>query len=138
MTLATRTTNIADLYRLAGECLKARTTAEWEEVLTRLEIPNAKVNTIDSLLEDPHLREVGFFHEFEHETEGSLLLADAPTRFDNETTSFRRGPLKLGQHSVEVLKEAGLDDRAIERLLDAGAAIGPNRHSERQVVSSTS
>lgn len=132
--LASRTTHIAELYRLAGECLQERTTAEWEDALTRLEIPNARVNSIENLLEDPHLRDVGFFQAFEHETEGSLLMTDAPTRFDNEAGAIRKGPPKLGQHSVEVLREAGLDDGAIDRLLSSGAAID-NRQKDRRVAS---
>lgn len=133
--LASRTTHIADLYRLSGECLKARTTAEWESALTRLEIPNAKVNSIDGLLDDPHLRDVGFFHHFEHPTEGKIVLTDAPTRFDNEVNHPRQGPPKLGQHSREILTEAGLDESAIERLLAKGATIDHNIPRERSAAS---
>jgi len=133
--LASRTTHIADLYRLAGECLKARTTAEWESALTRLEIPNARVNSLDALLEDPHLRQVGFFRQFEHETEGNIILTDAPTRFDNEVNQLRQGPPKLGQHSLEILREAGLDEGAIERLLAVGATVDHQAQAERLAVS---
>lgn len=133
--LASRTTHIAELYRLAGECLQERTTAEWEDALTRLEIPNARVNSIEDLLDDPHLRDVGFFRPYQHETEGALLLTDAPTRFDHEAGVIRHGPPKLGQHSVEVLSEAGFDDDAIERLLCSGAAIGIRDAITRRAVS---
>lgn len=122
--LANRTANISELYRMAGECLASRTTAEWEEVLSRLEIPNAKINSLDELLEDPHLNQVGFFRTAEHESEGEILLTDAPVRFDGNVTSLSRLQPRLGQHSVEILREAGIADEKISDMLATKATIG--------------
>lgn len=121
--LATRTANISELYRVAGESLASRTTAEWEEVLTKLEIPNAKINTLDELLEDPHLQQVGFYRTVDHETEGRIMLTEAPVRFDREVSVPSRLQPRLGQHSVEVLRDAGFDDKKIQRLMDSGASL---------------
>lgn len=119
--LATRTANISELYRVAGECLASRTTAEWEKALSELEIPNAKINSLDELLEDPHLRDVGFYRTFDHETEGRIMMTDAPVRFDREAQQPTRLQPRLGQHSIEVLRCAGFDDDRIGRLVASGA-----------------
>lgn len=119
--LASRTANVSDLYRIAGDCLGSRTTAEWEEALTRLEIPNAKINSLDDLLVDPHLHEVGFFRTVEHETEGKILLTDAPTRFDGEKNEPMLLQPGLGQHSVEILRLTGISESQIKRMLATGA-----------------
>ncbi|OKO83056.1 CoA transferase [Bradyrhizobium sp. AS23.2] len=125
--LATRTVNISELYRVAGECLASRTTAEWEEALSRLEIPNAKINTLDELLNDPHLNEVGFYRTVRHETEGEIMLTDAPVTFDREAAPPSRLQPRLGQHSIEILRSAGVEQEKIRQMIKTGATGGLGR-----------
>ncbi|MBP2228920.1 crotonobetainyl-CoA:carnitine CoA-transferase CaiB-like acyl-CoA transferase [Azospirillum agricola] len=76
-----RAAMIGALYeRLAG-CLPAETTGHWLALLRRLDIPCAPVNSIEDLMEDEHLRAVGFFQEVEHPSEGAVVNARAPVRF---------------------------------------------------------
>ena len=59
--LASRADNIEAVYSLAGEYIATRNTAEWLEVLPRLEIPCGEIVELESLPDDPHLQAVEFF-----------------------------------------------------------------------------
>ena len=73
----------------------------------------------------PHLEATGFWHEYDHPTEGRIRLPDVPTRFSETPGSIRLMPPRLGEHSVEVLKAAGMSDEEIEAMLDSGATKVP-------------
>ncbi len=77
--------------RLAG-CLLERSSADWLGLLQQIEIPCSPVNTIDDLLEDPHLKAVGFFRESEHPSEGKLLGIRPPVHF-SKTPCDADGPV---------------------------------------------
>jgi crotonobetainyl-CoA:carnitine CoA-transferase CaiB-like acyl-CoA transferase len=120
-TLASRSRNIAELYQRAGDCLGGRTTDEWLPIFQNLEIPTARVSSLDDLLRDPHLTQVGFFKQVTHPTEGEILVPDLAVRFSDTPAAIERLPPKLGEHGREVLGEAGLSDREIENLVASGA-----------------
>jgi len=120
-TLASRSRNIGELYQLAGECLVDRTTDEWLPIFQNLEIPAARVASLDDLLRDPHLKQVGFFKQVRHPTEGEIVVPDHAVRFNDTPCAIERLQPKLGEHGRDVLREAGLSDREIEALLASGA-----------------
>ncbi len=120
-TLASRLQHIDEVYAETGRILATRTTAEWLDTLGRTNVPVMVVNSIDDLLTDEHLKAIGFWQTMEHPTEGRLKLAGIPTTFSETPGSIRRHPPRLGEHSVEVLREAGMDEGAIESMLASGA-----------------
>ena len=122
-TLVSRADNIEAVYRLAGEYIATRTTAEWLEVLPRLEIPCGEIVELESIPDDPHLQAVGFFREEEHPTEGTVTIPDIAVQFDRTPGSIDRLQPKLGEHSGEILREAGYGDEEIQELRASGATI---------------
>ncbi len=122
-TLANRSRNIADLYRLAGECLDARTTDEWLPIFQQLEIPCARIASLDDVVQDSHLAAVGLFRQVTHPTEGEIIVTDLPFRFSETQASIERLQPKFGQHSLEILREAGLSDSEARLLVASGATI---------------
>jgi crotonobetainyl-CoA:carnitine CoA-transferase CaiB-like acyl-CoA transferase len=101
--IGARTRNIAEVYgELAGILVK-RPTAEWLHILGELEIPCARVASIDDLLEDPHLRAVGFFTNLPQSGSRTMRLPGVPVLFDGKRPPVRRPP-RLGEHTVEVLQ----------------------------------
>ena len=79
--IATRSHNVVALYELAGGCLLTKTTDEWIALLRQLEIPCARMASLDDLLTDPQLAATGFFKHATHPSEGEIMFTDPPVRF---------------------------------------------------------
>lgn len=117
--LKSRSENIAEVYKIAGESLMDKTTAEWVNIFSELQVPAAKINGLEELLDDPQLASSDFFKHMTHPTEGDIVMPDLPVRFSETRTEIRRLQPKLGEHSREILVEAGLDAASIDLLTDS-------------------
>ena len=115
-----RSRNIAEVYAFAAEQLKQRTTAEWEKLLREADIPAAPMKTVADLLNDPHLAQTGFFMETEHPSEGRLREMTLASHWSGADPMPHRPAPRLGEHSAEILREAGYADADIERLAAEG------------------
>ncbi|MCC5794480.1 MAG: CoA transferase [Chromatiales bacterium] len=120
-TLSDRVTNIDDTYEETGRIMATRTTAEWLDIFGKTSVPTIVVNTLEGLVEDPHLKAVDFWQIVEHPTEGTLRLPRFPMSFSGTPADIRQLPPRLGEHSVEVLKEAGVSAADIEAMIATGA-----------------
>ena len=124
-TMASRSANIERIYAWLGGEIARRTTAEWLALLERVDIPYTPTRTIEDLLDDPHLRAVGFFRTYEHPSEGTMVEAGLPSTWSATPLSIRRPAPRLGEHTREVLGEAGLPAAEIEALVAAGTTRSP-------------
>jgi crotonobetainyl-CoA:carnitine CoA-transferase CaiB-like acyl-CoA transferase len=119
--IATRTRNITALYGMVSEQIGQRTTAELEALLQGTDIPIFPMHTFDTLLTDPHLQDIGFFSEMEHPSVGRMRQTAVPSEWSGTPPGAATPPPRLGQHSREVLREAGYDDARIDVLVASGA-----------------
>ncbi|MBD0275541.1 MAG: CoA transferase [Acetobacteraceae bacterium] len=120
-----RTDNAATYFEVRVAGLRQRTTAEWLEIFSGLDVPAARYNTIEDLLADPHLGDVGFWQSEDHPTEGRLRQARVATRFSGGMREDMLPAPRPGQHTREVLAEAGFSEAEVARMLDSGAARSP-------------
>jgi crotonobetainyl-CoA:carnitine CoA-transferase CaiB-like acyl-CoA transferase len=81
----------------------AHTTAEWMELGDQHRIPIMRANTVDDVLNDPHLKGVNFFQVLPHETEGQWRAMKPPIKFSKTPASIRINPQKPGTSNPEVL-----------------------------------
>jgi crotonobetainyl-CoA:carnitine CoA-transferase CaiB-like acyl-CoA transferase len=116
-----RTQHMEALYDILAAKLRTKTTQEWRELLEPLGIPVFEAHTFDSLLNDPHLRDIGFFQEYEHATEGVLRTMAVPSEWPETLLPPLRPPPLLGEHSAEVLAEAGYSPQQIREMAESGA-----------------
>ena len=123
MNLAKRSQNIAELYRIAGESLLGKTTDEWLEIFQDLDIPSARIASLDEVFNDPHLSAVGLFQKATHPTEGEIVMTQLPLRFSDTKVSIDRMQPKFGEHSREILREAGYSESDVRSLFESGCAI---------------
>src|SRR5258706_2202038 len=120
-TLGSPLQHIEILYAEVGTLALTRTNAEWLAELDKRNIPAMSVNTLESLLHDPHLEAVGFWQTVEHPSEGTLRLPGIPATYSKTPGAIRRLPPRLGEHSEEILREPGFGAEEIASLLAMGA-----------------
>ena len=113
-----RSKDINFLYEIVGQSIINKTNKEWTELLKKYEIPHGLVNRLEDLKDDPHLKELNFFRPYNHPTEGALEVPDSAFRFNRESLPVRRHQPKLGEHSNDILKEAGFKDDEIIKILN--------------------
>jgi crotonobetainyl-CoA:carnitine CoA-transferase CaiB-like acyl-CoA transferase len=80
-------------------------------------------HTLDSLMEDPHLREVGFFETVEHPTEGKIVNMSLPNKLSRGARSDFSPAPKIGQHSVAILRELGYGDEDIDAMVSKHVTV---------------
>jgi len=112
-------------YAFVAEHLRTRTSAEWLDLLVEADVPVMPLNSLEDLLEDEHLNETGFFRRVEHPTEGTITSMTVPSRWSESTPELRSPAPLLGEHSVEILREAGYSDAEIDTLLQARVTAKP-------------
>ncbi len=123
--IETRLANIDSIYAEIAEIVATRTTAEWLEAFDAAHVPAVPVNALEDLLDDPHLKAVGFWRLEDHPTEGMLRDMATPVRFSKSPDGAGHPAPRLGQHSREVLREAGLAEADIAHMVETGATGGP-------------
>ncbi len=117
-----RTNHINDLYKLVGNAIVEKTTADWLMLLEQADIPSIRLHDIESLLEDEHLVQTGFVQTVTHPTEGLIREIGVPIRLSGTPVARQQKPAPtLGQHSEEILLEAGLSLQDIRSLAASGA-----------------
>jgi crotonobetainyl-CoA:carnitine CoA-transferase CaiB-like acyl-CoA transferase len=119
-TLTSRSQNIAEIYAFVAAELKTRTSAEWLAALSAADIPVMPLNSLGDLLNDPHLNQTGFISTVEHPTEGRVRTMRVPSHWSESPPGEPRFAPRLGEHSVELLREAGYADAEIDAMLAAG------------------
>lgn len=117
-----RTVNIDAVYSYLAQTMRSRSTAEWQALLSAADIPNMPMNSLDDLLNDPHLQATGFIRDTVHPTEGRLRTPGNPTRWSNTPCVVPAPAPQLGQHTAQVLREAGYAENVIQAMLQAGIA----------------
>jgi len=122
-TMADRTKHIDQTYEETAKTMATRTTQEWLDVFEKTSVPINRVNSLDDLTRDPHLEAVGFWQIVEHPTEGKLRMPAFPANFSATPADIRRHAPRLGEHSEEVLREAGYSPEEIESLVESGATL---------------
>lgn len=120
--MSDRTRNVDALYAFVTEQIAQRTTAEWMEALARADIPAAPMHTPATLMDDPHLADVGLFQWIEHPSEGRIRSMGVPGTWSGTPPAVRLHAPLLGENTREVLAQAGYSPMEIERLLGSGAA----------------
>jgi crotonobetainyl-CoA:carnitine CoA-transferase CaiB-like acyl-CoA transferase len=98
---APKGTKVGVYYAMQQEAAMAHTMDEWMALGVQHNIPIMRANTLEEVLEDPHLEAVDFFQKREHSTEGTWRAMKPPVKFSKTPASIRRDPPRSGQNNDE-------------------------------------
>ena len=111
-----RNARIREIYDDMASVTGRMTSAECLALCESLDIAATRIHTIDELPEHPHLKAVGLFQRSVHPSEGPVVAVRPPTRFARTPAALRLPAPLLGEHTDELLREAGCDDAQIAAL----------------------
>ncbi len=100
--------------------LATRPRDAWLAALGDAGIPCSPLHTLGELSDHPHTRASGMVYRYDHPALGPLQSVAQPLRFDGERTPLRLPVPMHAEHGREILREAGFDDAAIDRLAGSG------------------
>ncbi|MBJ7473769.1 MAG: hypothetical protein RL373_1204 [Pseudomonadota bacterium] len=121
--VASRTKNSEAYYLLRSNSLVNKTSAEWIVIFEKHDIPCMRYNSLEDLMIDPHLQEVGFIFEAEHPSEGMIKQLGLTNQFSGGVrTEFLPAP-RLGENTLEVMQEFGFTTEEIETAVEQKAVF---------------
>ena len=85
-------------------------------------------------MDDPHLRDIGFFQQLDHPTEGVLRTMAVPSEWPQTPLPPLRPPPLLGEHSAQVLSEAGYFPAQIREMVETGVTQVTTAPGEAEVA----
>lgn len=120
-----RRANTAQVRVLIEEKLAQDTAARWSARLVAVGVPAAPINNVAQALEDEHVQAAGMIESIAHPTLGTWRAPALPVQFSGtaEPGSTRLPPPLAGEHSVEALRDLGIAEDVIERLLASGVLV---------------
>jgi len=117
-TLQNRAVNRKELIAILDEVFATRTLAEWDKALDEQGIIWAPAQTLTEVVNDPQARARGAFAKMQHPNAGEVEIVDFPIKFGKSEVGVRGPAPEVGQHTEEVLLEAGFDWDDIVKLRD--------------------
>ena len=109
-----------EVHRRTADRLVLRTTAEWLDALGAAGIWCGPVQDYAALVEDPQIKHNGTFVEYDHPTEGRVTTPGFPYVFSRTPAAIERGAPLVGEHTGELLAEAGFSGEEIAALTADG------------------
>ena len=113
------------LIPLIEEVTATRPAAHWIALLRDAGVPCGEIQDYGQVFNDAHLAAREFFVDLVHPRLGSLKALGTPLRFESSRARIDRAGPMLGEHSRDVLAEAGYDAGEIDRLVRSGVAREP-------------
>ena len=111
-----------EIHARTAAKLREKAAGHWIETLGAAGIWIGPVHGYQELVDDPQIIHNGTFIEYDHPTEGHITTPGFPYRFSKTPPQLYRGAPLIGEHTREILAEAGFSDDAIDALLASGAA----------------
>ncbi len=111
-----RTERMRTALRGIAKLFPERESAHWLAALERADVPCGPVHNYDTLFDDPDAVANENFVEYDHPDGGRARAVNPGMRFSETPARIWRMAPRLGEHTEEVLREAGLSRAQVEEL----------------------
>ncbi len=115
-----RTRRHYEIVDILEEEFRKKPRTYWLDALDANRVPNAPINTIQEVFQDPQIKHMGIPKEMHHPKMGSSKLIGSPVNLSDTPPQFIRPAPLLGEHTDEILKRLGYDREAIGDLRARG------------------
>jgi crotonobetainyl-CoA:carnitine CoA-transferase CaiB-like acyl-CoA transferase len=110
-----------EIFALTRAKLEGKSTDEWLEAFSAAGIWAGPVYGYEELVNDPQIAHNKTFIEYDHPTEGHVKTPGFPMKFSKTPATVERGAPLVGEHTDEILRQAGFSEEQIGRLVASGA-----------------
>jgi formyl-CoA transferase len=117
----------ADRKRLNAaitEVFRQKPSEHWIDLLERIGIPCGPINKVDQVFADPQVQHLRMAMPMHDAQRGDTHLVSSAINIEGIESGVRRNPPRLGEHSAEILKDAGYSDDDVARLRALGVING--------------
>ncbi|MFA8437862.1 CaiB/BaiF CoA transferase family protein [Pueribacillus sp. YX66] len=115
-----RVKNRTELNELLENQFKTNSSAYWLEKFDKEGVPCSIIQNVSSVLQDKQLESLEMLASANHPKISDLKLPRLPIRLSNSTLEIKKSPPLLGEDTVQILKEHGINDEHIQILLNKG------------------
>jgi crotonobetainyl-CoA:carnitine CoA-transferase CaiB-like acyl-CoA transferase len=120
-TAALRAERAPELHPVFSQRIQSLTLAELKQRLGAEDTIFSPIASPVEVVDDPQVHANGYLAP--HPAHPVARLASSPMQFNRHGLEVHRGAPTIGEHSDEVLRDVGLDDREIARLREKGALV---------------
>jgi formyl-CoA transferase len=111
-----RTDRHDEIVKILREQFRKRSRAYWLPRLDSHSVPNAPINTIHEVFDDPQIKHIGIPKQITHAKMGTSNLVGSPINMSATPPKFFRPAPLLGENTEEILARLGYDSNAIKEL----------------------
>jgi len=108
-----------EFISILDEAFAQKTADEWDEILTKADIPHCVAKVWEEVLEDEQAWAIGVFEKVKYLTGERTMVRQPVTLKSVEKRKYARGPF-LGEHSEEIIRELGYTDEQLKELHEKG------------------
>ncbi len=120
-----RSVNVKTRLEMTAEVLQTNTSAYWLERLDACEVPSAPVLTRPEVISQEQVQVNDILSEYEQPGLGMVRQPRPAARFEGTPVNTEQTAAALGEHSREILIEAGYSAEEIDDLLSTGVMAEP-------------
>ncbi|WP_243356407.1 CaiB/BaiF CoA transferase family protein [Bacillus litorisediminis] len=116
LTNEARVHNKQELTKILEKQLQLKTVNEWIELFSQKNIPCGPIHTIDQVFDHPQVLAREMVVEVDHPEAGKVKLVGSPLKLSRTKPKVDRHPPIAGEHTSEILLQAGFSLKEISRL----------------------
>ena len=110
--------NHLNVFQRAAQCLLVPD-ASFDKIDVPADLFDIPAVTRREVIDDPHLAATGFIQTVRHPSEGVMRILGIPGTWSDSQPNVTSMAPRLGQHSREVLMQAGFAEQEVDRLIAA-------------------